>query len=924
MAIAPTRTAYGTEAAYQAALARYNLTKSAVVNTGARDAAGNLLEGQSNQSPLVTGAATSRAATLLGQNTPAQQQELRSGMEKTAFQTSPTINKFGPTTPEGIAAQKDINLKFGLPQGTGLYGEGGLAQKPQATRDLVAEKKVIDKYGPPTTKEEATNYYAQTYEPQKLANLIESGQISTDIYSPEQLAELGLTPERLQHLVDSGRMRPELLENLKKIGGQANIAAANSAATPKPTNEMMNILAEALNQKSNYKEQPLGTSELFKQAGLSGYAVLAQNMAQRGIEMDNKRLSAASLVTATGQRMASIYDKLSAERQRLQEMFDKQLDRLLAIDEASKKFEEAKDLAALQSDLDLQKSIKYYQYQLDHQQKNYELKEVTRPDGSKGYFYFDSSTGEMRVVLDADGNPLFGDGFNNDEQNGDPANYPTLGENEYLLGDKIVSKEIYDTILGVGSTGDWCGVYASKYSTGHKVGDSWASKKSNMDVTAKDIALGKYTPKLGDKLLIPIGVKSGKGWGHVALVTGYNPQTGEIYVTESNRDGRQTDSVKGPKGVVTAGKYNIKDLMNGKYGGTDWGLVKGELKNTIANKITGAIESFGRVPGHSGQEENWLKSYAEMGITGLLPNKGVEDTSQVPGTPFVQTGGTGSDQSYKQYGKLADTTFNPKSQTDLDARNYLDQYLKSKPGALPTVFGVIGARTDAASKRFTAAMARANQIYFEATGESLPDLYTFTARKKLLSDNLKLLNANKVVADTVERNFNLAIEGEISNDINVNQQILNDLVNPLRMMFGDPSDPQVQATFAALVSNGTITQEFANLIATRNAQGTTVSDKEAAAEILPFGTPVQAQKAVVERLQAEAKNIRGALEDQISSLWIQIDPLEVSPENPNRKMRSEGASGETVTLKNPETGVTYTWSKGDPEIQKALSAGWTQ
>ena len=97
---------------------------------------------------------------------------------------------------------------------------------------------------------------------------------------------------------------------------------------------------------------------------------------------------------------------------------------------------------------------------------------------------------------------------------------------------------------------------------------------------------------------------------------------------------------------------------------------------------------------------------------------------------------------------------------------------------------------------------------------------------------------------------------------------------------GDPAVNQ------ALVSNGTISQEFANLISIRNASGTNVADKEMANELIRFGTSVEAQKAVVRRLQAEASNIHGALVEQNKELYKIIDPLETSVQNPNRELNN--------------------------------------
>lgn len=237
---------------------------------------------------------------------------------------------------------------------------------------------------------------------------------------------------------------------------------------------------------------------------------------------------------------------------------------------------------------------------------------------------------------------------------------------------------------------------------------------------------------------------------------------------------------------------------------------------------------------------------------------------------------TESKVSYAQYGLLANTTFNPSNNTDKDAKSYLDYYIKNSSIPSSYQLGMGRSATGVNSQRYSNAQARANQLYYEATGSSLPDINTLRGYKTIINNNNKILNNQSITAQTVESNFDLAIKGEITNDVNKNATIINKILNPIYLALGDP------ATAQALVSNGTISQEFANLISTRNAQGTLMADKMMAEELIQFGTSVEAQKAIVERLKAEAINITGAVKNQNAELYKIIDPLQQLPENPNR------------------------------------------
>jgi len=234
-------------------------------------------------------------------------------------------------------------------------------------------------------------------------------------------------------------------------------------------------------------------------------------------------------------------------------------------------------------------------------------------------------------------------------------------------------------------------------------------------------------------------------------------------------------------------------------------------------------------------------------------------------------------KDYAQVGLLANTSYNPKNKVDSNAKNYIERYLKNNK--YPTAYELgLGRSTNAVTQdKFRQIQARADDLYYEATGTSMPSVADLTGTWKIINQNKGILNKINIASDTVESNFNLAIRGEISNDVNQNATAVNKLLNPIYLALGDPAVNQ------ALVSNGTITQEFANLISTRNAQGTLAADKMLAEELLPFGTSVEAQKAVVSRLVQEAVNIKKALTSQQETLYQQVDPLQQNPNNPARK-----------------------------------------
>ncbi len=278
-----------------------------------------------------------------------------------------------------------------------------------------------------------------------------------------------------------------------------------------------------------------------------------------------------------------------------------------------------------------------------------------------------------------------------------------------------------------------------------------------------------------------------------------------------------------------------------------------------------------------------------------------EITMGDPSVTGIYRGGTlkqdlNGNGDYNQYGLLANTSFNSSDETDKNAANYIDSYLKSKTGALPTATTLFGSVRGNNAAKFVQAQDRAKELFYEATGSSLPDLANISSNKALIAINNKVLNNQAILGETIIRNFDLAIKGEIKNNVNQNATVINRLLNPIYLALGDPAVNQ------AMVSNGTISQEFANLVSIRNNGGTLAADKEMASELIKFGTSVEAQKAVVERLKAEAANIHGALANQNKELWKLVDPLQQNTQNPNRG----GSDEATIKVRLKSTGETGT------------------
>ncbi len=366
--------------------------------------------------------------------------------------------------------------------------------------------------------------------------------------------------------------------------------------------------------------------------------------------------------------------------------------------------------------------------------------------------------------------------------------------------------------------------------------------------------------KPGMAFVMPI---ANNAYDHVGLVQTITANG--ITTIEANANGKATTASVGPgTSNVTSGRF------------IPWSQLYGFVPppNSSVNQVgksANNYNSFLQEAKDKGLPYADAQKYATEKTTAALNNGGDDNSPAIKPT-------------YEQYGLLANTDFNPGNSTDKAASMYLDSYIKN--GALPTSRALgIGTGKDS-SGQFSAAAARANDLYFAATGQSLPDVQTLKANKDIISGNNKILNNLNVQEGTIGANFKLAINNLDKSGLNQGNQTINGWLNSMKNTMGDP------ATSQYLTQNATLQNEVGNLLALRNASGTTVADKLESAGLVPANASEDQQKAILKTLMQEAENGRTALQSTNADLYKQIDPLERSANNPNRKTdTTHGSAG---------------------------------
>jgi len=228
--------------------------------------------------------------------------------------------------------------------------------------------------------------------------------------------------------------------------------------------------------------------------------------------------------------------------------------------------------------------------------------------------------------------------------------------------------------------------------------------------------------------------------------------------------------------------------------------------------------------------------------------------------------------SFAQYGLLTNTDFKPDNMVDGLAQKYIDQYIKN--GTVPTASSLGRNMKPGAMAQVD---ARARDLYFKATGTSLPNPQIIKQYQGIVGDNAKLANNLKMQEETVRANVDMSLDNITKNNLNSSGfKPLDSLINTVADMFNDPNVGKM------LAQNQTIQNELGSLLAVKNASGTTVHDKLASAGIISSSDNEEQIKSKVNALLGEAVNFADSIGNANADMYKQIDPLLQDSNNPLR------------------------------------------
>jgi len=161
-----------------------------------------------------------------------------------------------------------------------------------------------------------------------------------------------LDPKALYEMTYS----PDELANLPEYQNVLAVQDAKQSLinTPAPSATLLRPLEDALRIKGNIGKQKLGESDIFKSAGLSGYATLNQSINQNLQDMDTKYNSFVNQVSKIGGAMADTYNTVASKYKVLMDEYKTQTESIQAVMRDLMNHEQAIDLMNRQQALDLE------------------------------------------------------------------------------------------------------------------------------------------------------------------------------------------------------------------------------------------------------------------------------------------------------------------------------------------------------------------------------------------------------------------------------------------------------------------------------------------------------------------------------------------------------------------------------------------
>jgi hypothetical protein len=381
------------------------------------------------------------------------------------------------------------------------------------------------------------------------------------------------------------------LQNASYTYGQAQLSIQGSKIMTDYTNQVMTLGAQVNQDRmkttsdyydglSKINDNALANEQQKRQLTSSAYGDFAQKMTDLNNNELNRQVSYAQLAHTTLQDNITDAYNLSGltgvvyqsdGKGGYQPMTDANGNQVTTLASQQNQFTQANDVAQLQLTATGQRTTI--------------AMDAIQQAEANGYMYGDSgwnstiagisqSLGVPESALSTMKN--YADLSNYVQQSGHIANYigTKLADVQSLNNVPQNVKDIFgigQTKLDANGQPIQCGIGASSLSTAPHVGDTYQEKMQAV-TAAGNI---QDNPQAGYKLIIPLGMKTDQGAGHVETVLSYDPSTKNMLTIDYNRAG---------PGVAGMQILNL-DSLKQQYSKQGWGFLPGKLQPGIQQKL---------------------------------------------------------------------------------------------------------------------------------------------------------------------------------------------------------------------------------------------------------------------------------------------------------------------------------------------------
>lgn len=224
-----------------------------------------------------------------------------------------------------------------------------------ATRNLAVEKNAIDVFAKtkgklPSTSQDWADVHKMAYPSiNDLPDEFKATEAAS-YYGGTGTNQPSTTPTPGSITPPATNPLPQDSSGINGLKTDVNSARANLDQLSSP-NSALNVLQEAIKTKTQSAKAPIGTSEIFKQAGVDGFGALAQSLSARGTEISTNATDFKNIINSMSGTYKDMAETAKTRYEAARDAYNTEVTRIQKIQDDLRDNEQQIKLVKLQHDL---------------------------------------------------------------------------------------------------------------------------------------------------------------------------------------------------------------------------------------------------------------------------------------------------------------------------------------------------------------------------------------------------------------------------------------------------------------------------------------------------------------------------------------------------------------------------------------------